>query len=209
MKLISEDQYNQYAKRKLKTRDVGACTCLPGACDGGCICADTFFECDPKICFCRGNCKNSKIRANMNIPVEQFLTNKKGWGIRTTIPIKKGSFICKYVGEVVTESVYKSRLEKMYANEKNSYALYLDQGYLIDAHRMGNTARFINHSCDPNCEVQKWTVNRLPCIAIFASRDIEAGEELSFNYKFKAFGTMDKCFCGSSKCLGQIGSKVC
>lgn len=53
---------------------------------------------------------------------------------------------------------------------------------IIDATRKGNRARFINHSCRPNCETQKWMIDGETCICIFALCDIAAGEELTYNY---------------------------
>ena len=53
---------------------------------------------------------------------------------------------------------------------------------VIDPTYVGNIARFINHSCDPNCETQKWNVLGEVCVGIFALRDIYENEELSFDY---------------------------
>jgi SET domain-containing protein len=59
---------------------------------------------------------------------------------------------------------------------------------VIDATRRGGIARFINHSCDPNCELQKWVVGKHLRMGIFTKRIIEKGEELSFDYKFERYG---------------------
>lgn len=77
--------------------------------------------------------------------------------------------------------------------------------FVIDAHVCGNDARFINHSCEPNCELQKWFVNGLPVMAIFSTEDIQAGAEITYNYKFEPFGRSMDCHCGSKKCKGTIG----
>ena len=84
----------------------------------------------------------------------------------------------------------------------------LDKDTVLDASRKGNVARFINHSCDPNCETQKWIVDGLPRIGIYARKDIAKGTELSFDYKYEAM--VDKrqpCFCGTSVCSGFIGER--
>lgn len=52
----------------------------------------------------------------------------------------------------------------------------------------GALGRFINHSCDPNCETQKWVVRGELAIGLFALRDIAAGEELTFDYNFERYG---------------------
>ena len=73
----------------------------------------------------------------------------------------------------------------------------------------GNMARFMNHSCDPNCETQKWTVNGDTRVGLFAVRDIPAGAELTFNYQFEAMGENKQvCLCGAKNCSGFIGEKV-
>ena len=86
----------------------------------------------------------------------------------------------------------------------------LSGGEVIDATRMGGIARFINHSCDPNCHVEKWVVHDEERVGIFAMRDICAGEELSFDYKFECFdrGGAAQCLCGATNCRGYIGTKT-
>ena len=77
---------------------------------------------------------------------------------------------------------------------------------VIDPTFVGNVARFINHSCDPNCETQKWNVLGEVCVGIFAIKDIKENEELSFDYQFDFFKTpFTKCYCGTSKCKGYLG----
>lgn len=98
-----------------------------------------------------------------------------------------------------------------YINDTHHYCLNLDGGLVIDGHRMGGdgknyiylyififitilltiisniSGRFVNHSCDPNCEMQKWSVNGLFRMALFALRDIDADEELCYDYNFSLF----------------------
>lgn len=94
-----------------------------------------------------------------------------------------------------------------YANDTHHYCLHLDGGLVIDGHRMGGDGRFVNHSCEPNCEMQKWSVHGLPRMALFASRDIKPGEELTYDYNFALFNPSEgqQCRCGSSACRGVIG----
>lgn len=68
---------------------------------------------------------------------------------------------------------------------------------------------YADHSCAPNCETQKWTVNGDTRIGLFALRDIEAGEELTFNYNLASDGeTRKACLCGAPNCSGFIGLKA-
>ena len=77
---------------------------------------------------------------------------------------------------------------------------------VIDPTFVGNIARLINHSCDPNCETQKWNVLGEVCVGIFALRDISENEELTFDYQFDFFKTpFTKCYCGATKCKGYLG----
>lgn len=99
----------------------------------------------------------------------------------------------------------QQRVEK-YKNSTCTYLMRTTNGEVIDPTFVGNIARFINHSCDPNCETQKWNVLGEVCVGIFALRDIKENEELSFDYQFDFFKTpFTKCYCGSSKCKGFLG----
>lgn len=81
-----------------------------------------------------------------------------------------------------------------------------DTVQVIDACRRGNRARFINHSCEPNCETQKWVVKGELKIGFFATKDIAVGEELQFDYNFERYGDKPtKCHCGAAACRGFIG----
>jgi len=84
----------------------------------------------------------------------------------------------------------------------------ITQNEVIDPTFKGNMARFINHSCDPNCITQKWNVLGETCVGIFAIRDIPAEAELSFDYQFDSFKTpLTKCLCGAATCKGYLGRK--
>lgn len=67
----------------------------------------------------------------------------------------------------------------------------------------------MNHSCNPNCETQKWTVNGDTRVGLFTLADIEAGMELVFNYNLETIGnTRVDCKCGAPSCGGYIGAKA-
>merc|ERR1712137_1496046 len=116
----------------------------------------------------------------------------------------------EYCGEIVDIPEAHRRLETS-ASEgvTNYYILALDKDRMIDAGPRGNWARFINHSCDPNCATEPWIVNGDKRIGIFALRDIAKGEELTFNYQLKQHGSQKtKCLCHSANCAGFIGDKT-
>lgn len=129
--------------------------------------------------------------------------------MRTNLPIKQSEFILEYVGEVVSDQEFKERMATRYINDTHHYCLHLDGGLVIDGHRMGGDGRFVNHSCQPNCEMQKWSVNGQFRMALFALRNIEGGEELAYDYNFSLFNPADgqQCMCGSENCRGVIGGK--
>ncbi|XP_006612782.1 histone-lysine N-methyltransferase ash1 isoform X2 [Apis dorsata] len=188
-----------------------ACECKPeSGCGDDCINRMVFSECSPQLCPCGDKCENQKIQKHEWAPgLQKFMTEDKGWGVRTQQSIKSGVFILEYVGEVVSEREFKSRMATRYANDTHHYCLHLDGGLVIDGHRMGGDGRFVNHSCEPNCEMQKWSVHGLPRMALFASRDIKPGEELTYDYNFALFNPSEgqECRCGSNACRGVIGGK--
>lgn len=85
-----------------------------------------------------------------------------------------------------------------------------DQNMIIDA-TTGSIARFVNHSCSPNCRMEKWIVGGQPRMALFAGdRPIMTGDELTYDYNFDPFSAknVQKCLCGSVNCRGVLGPKV-
>ena len=78
----------------------------------------------------------------------------------------------------------------------------------IDASKKGNISRFMNHSCNPNCQLQKWVVGSQMRIGIFTIKDVPEGAELSFDYKFERYGNeAQPCYCGEPNCTGYIGKE--
>ena len=86
--------------------------------------------------------------------------------------------------------------------------MLFDQNMIIDATR-GSIARFVNHSCEPNCRMEKWTVGGKPRMALYAGKGIMTGDELTYDYNFDPFSqkNVQECRCGSSKCRGVLGPK--
>ncbi|KAG0741974.1 hypothetical protein G6F57_010015 [Rhizopus arrhizus] len=149
------------------------------------------YECN-NACECSRNCKNRVVQRGRSIPLQIFKTSKKGWGVRTTQTIPKGTFIEEYIGEVITTEECDKR-GSFYDEHGCSYLFDMDfaQGelptkYAIDAFIMGNVSRFFNHSCSPNLEVFAVYYDsadvQMHRLAFFASRDIKKNEELCFDY---------------------------
>ncbi|XP_043936099.1 histone-lysine N-methyltransferase ASH1L isoform X2 [Protopterus annectens] len=179
-------------------------------CVEDCLNRMIFAECSPNTCPCGEYCYNQRIQRHEWVQcLERFRAEGKGWGIRTKETLKAGQFIIEYLGEVVSEQEFRNRMIEQYHNHSDHYCLNLDSGMVIDSYRMGNEARFINHSCNPNCEMQKWSVNGVYRIGLYALKDIPAGTELTYDYNFHSFNTEKQqiCKCGSEKCRGIIGGK--
>jgi SET domain-containing protein len=110
--------------------------------------------------------------------------------------IPKDTYVIEYVGEKITKKEAERRCD-----EDNCYIFTYDDKYDLDGNVNWNPARWINHSCDANCE----TIDDDGHIWIAAVRDIQAGEELSFNYCYDLDEYVDHpCQCGSEKCVGYI-----
>lgn len=210
-KKIRTNVYIDIRPPNLSTEEQQICSCKPPTeCGDDCLNRLMYTECSPKTCPCADKCRNTNIQRHIVAPgVERFMTEHKGWGVRTKQPIRKGIYILEYVGEVVTEREFKDRMATMYMLDTHHYCLNLDGGLVIDGHRMGSDGRFVNHSCAPNCEIQKWSVNGLFRMALFSLRDIRPDEELTYDYNFSLFNPSEgqPCRCGSEQCRGVIGGK--
>ncbi|KAL1236749.1 Histone-lysine N-methyltransferase ash1 [Trichinella spiralis] len=185
------------------------CRCLEetGSCiTESCSCRSIFVECS-KLCKCGKACENQRIRKGLWKKVEKFLAGSKGIGLKARQDILKDEFIVEFVGEVITskENCRRNKQQMRWANT-HQYPMQLTSGLVIDATSFGNAARFINHSCDPNCRAEKWMVEGKHRLAIVANRDISKGEELTLDYGYagKPFDEIP-CLCNSSKCRKFLG----
>ena len=132
-----------------------------------------------------------------------------GTGVFASETIPKGTRIIQYIGEKVLRAEGDKRSEKRlkrYLNSKTTGSVYifeLNSRYDIDGSPRYNKARYINHSCRPNCEVDI----KGGKIWISSIKKINAGEELSYDYGYE-FDKDDyrdhKCRCGSKNCIGYI-----
>ncbi|ESO82327.1 hypothetical protein LOTGIDRAFT_134869 [Lottia gigantea] len=148
------------------------------------------YECN-KRCKCGPECSNRVVQNGCRYRLCIFRTaNGRGWGVKTLDKIKKGNFVVEYVGEVITAEEAERR-GQVYDAEGMTYLFDLDYNdddcpFTVDAGYYGNVSHFINHSCDPNLEVFAVWINtldpRLPRISLFAKKDIQKGEELTFDY---------------------------
>ncbi|XP_049906747.1 histone-lysine N-methyltransferase NSD3 isoform X3 [Epinephelus moara] len=165
------------------------------------------YECHPQVCPAGDSCENQCFSKRLYAETEVIKTDGRGWGLRTNQGLRKGDFVTEYVGEVIDSEECQQRIKRAHENHvTNFYMLTLTKDRVIDAGPKGNSSRFMNHSCSPNCETQKWTVNGDVRIGLFTLCDIEAGTELTFNYNLHCVGNRrSSCHCGSDNCSGFLG----
>ncbi|XP_022217095.2 probable histone-lysine N-methyltransferase set-23 [Drosophila obscura] len=183
------------------------------------------MECNA-FCDCRPDfCTNRLVQHGPRANLEVFnSTTYKSKGVRTKVNIPCGAFICEYAGEILTISEAKRRLA---INEKlglMNYVLVLNeytetddcreekrQVTIVDPSQRGNIGRYINHSCEPNCQIAAVRIDcPIPKICIFAARNILAQEELSFHYGGEDHHVEDQasdskpCLCAADSCAGVM-----
>lgn len=161
-------------------------------------------------CGCGTGCQNQRFQLKQYANVTVIKTEKKGYGLRADSDLKPNDFIFEYIGEVINENTFRRRMHQ-YDQEgiKHFYFMSLSKGEFVDATKKGNLGRFCNHSCNPNCYVDKWVVGDKLRMGIFAERKIQAGEELVFNYNVDRYGADPQpCYCGEPNCTGFIGGKT-
>ncbi len=132
-----------------------------------------------------------------------------GHGVFANSKISKSEKIIEYIGEKISKKEgdkrSNARLTKYLGSKKTGsvYIFELDKKYDIDGSPLYNKARYINHSCDPNCEVEISNGR----IWISSIKNIKKGEELTYDYGYE-FDSDDYkdhvCKCGSKKCIGYI-----
>ncbi|KAM8927871.1 histone-lysine N-methyltransferase 2B [Pelodytes ibericus] len=125
-----------------------------------------------------------------------------GRGLFCKRNIDTGEMVIEYSGNVI-RSVLTDKREKFYDSKGiGCYMFRIDDFDVVDATMHGNAARFINHSCEPNCYSRVIHVEGQKHIVIFALRSIYRGEELTYDYKFPIEDERSKlpCNCGAKKC---------
>ncbi|XP_053608282.1 histone-lysine N-methyltransferase SETD2 [Plodia interpunctella] len=178
------------------------------ACGEDCLNRLLMIECNSR-CPVGERCTNRRFQNKENAALKVFYADKKGCGVEAELDIPSGEFLMEYIGEVLDYDQFYKRAQA-YSDENNlhHYFMSLKGDTVIDATTKGNISRFINHSCDPNAETQKWTVNGELRIGFFSKRDIVAGEEITFDYQFQRFGKVaQRCYCGALHCRGWIGAE--
>ncbi|KAH8370072.1 hypothetical protein KR093_002123 [Drosophila rubida] len=211
------DNYYRCARQVSKENAEMQCDCFVTGdeegsgqmrCGDGCINRMLMIECGP-LCTNADRCTNKRFQQHQGWPCRVFRTEKKGCGITAELQIPPGEFIMEYVGEVIDSEEFERR-QHLYSEDRNRhyYFMALRGEAIIDATSKGNISRYINHSCDPNAETQKWTVNGELRIGFFSVKTILPGEEITFDYQYQRYGRdAQRCYCESANCRGWIGNE--
>ncbi len=131
-----------------------------------------------------------------------------GRGVFATAPIKRGELIIEYKGQRTSWELALARPDSDPEDAAHTFLFQLEDGRVIDARVRGNSARWINHSCTPNCVTHEDDRSR---VLIEARRAIRLGEELTYDYRLTIDGRLSKrertqyaCRCGTAKCRGSL-----
>ncbi|KAK9156551.1 hypothetical protein Scep_003125 [Stephania cephalantha] len=197
------------------------------------------YECGPS-CGCYPNCKNQVSQNGLRIRLEVYKTMDKGWGLRSWDPIRAGSFICEFAGQVIhktegdgieddddyvldTGCAFDNSLEWNYMPEllgedRSDHLNDMQNSpvsVVISAKKIGNVARFMNHSCTPNVLWQPVLYEHddesYPHIMFYAMKHIPPMTELTYDYGLSGTDSSSaspkrkKCLCHSLRCRGYFG----
>ena len=130
-----------------------------------------------------------------------------GRGVFALIDIPKGTRVMEYIGERITHREADRRYAAEHEHSPHTMLFAVNDKVVIDATRRGNAARFINHSCAPNCEA----IEEDGRVFIETLKKIAPGEELTYDYNLvleerhtPAMKKMHACYCGSRRCRGTL-----
>ncbi|CAJ0957219.1 unnamed protein product [Ranitomeya imitator] len=138
------------------------------------------LECNV-LCRCGDSCANRETQRGLQYQLHVRPVPGKGWGLCTQESVPSGRFVCEYAGEVLGPEEARRRI-KEHLHSGHVLETFVDPTYV------GNIGRFLNHSCQPNLVmVPVRTHSMVPRLALFAARDIQAGEELCYDYSGMAF----------------------
>ncbi|KAL1552229.1 hypothetical protein AAHA92_13054 [Salvia divinorum] len=161
-------------------------------------------------CNVESDCRKAYTRYKQSKSWKHLVVYKSGihaLGLYTSQFISCGAMVVEYVGEIVGLRVADRRESEYHSGKKLQhksacYFFKIDKEHIIDATRKGGIARFVNHSCEPNCVAKIISVRTEKKVVFFAERDIYPGEEITYDYHFNHEDEGEKipCYCNSKNC---------
>lgn len=130
-----------------------------------------------------------------------------GRGVFALTRISAGAKLFEYRGTLISWKAAQRRYERSTAEDGHTFFFDLGDGRVIDGADEGNSARWVNHSCEPNCETEQEGSR----VFFHALREIKPGEELSIDYRLQVGGRKTRslkaqyrCRCGTPRCRGTM-----
>ncbi|XP_076338000.1 LOW QUALITY PROTEIN: histone-lysine N-methyltransferase 2C-like [Tachypleus tridentatus] len=126
----------------------------------------------------------------------------QGLGLYAAKNIEKHTVVIEYIGVIIRNEIAERNEREYTKKNRGVYMFRLDENRVIDATLCGGLARYINHSCNPNCVAEEVEIDREKKVLIIANRNITCGEELSYDYRFELENDECKltCLCGAPNC---------
>ncbi|CCF75531.1 histone-lysine N-methyltransferase SETD2 [Babesia microti strain RI] len=212
---LNSNYCTEETKKFLKVIDAPDCCNCAHVCDRNCNNRSRGIECHSGICKLGDiDCGNRRLANYTQSKLYISRVEKKGYGVFASDYIYEGELVCEYTGEVTNHDLYQKRLLSRCFSELDDgkhnhwYIMKIQKDVYIDSTRMGNISRYINHSCEPNCQSMPISYRGTIHMCIFSKRTINPNEEITYNYGFQSYGLYNgfNCACGSNKCRGIIGT---
>lgn len=198
--LISGDDSADYEAQwcGCKPANPGDVTCLDSRC--------TNFAIQVECKRCGPSCGNNRLQRKAFHDLEVKDVFPKGKGVFAKTLIRKGDLVHEFMGEIVSAKDLRQRVSDMNdREEQHMYVMQLRSKTFVDARHKGAVIRYLNHSCEPNCDLEVWSVNGHLRLGIFATKDIVSGEELSADYQWELSGRPPtRCYCKTPSCRGFL-----
>jgi len=223
---VNANRYDSHNRPKRHPPNGESCHCKPStkedvnSCGDRCLNRLSYVECvgDRTLksgeknphwnCNCGPNCGNRAMSKRQFAKCRPMHEHGKGWGLIATNGVKKGELVQEYAGEIIDEETKEERLKAWacdHPNDPNFYIMHLEPGWYIDAREVANMARFINHSCDPNCKLVPVNVAGQVRVSIMCIKNVALGDFLSYDYQFDTqHGEKFICRCGAKSCRGTM-----
>lgn len=212
---LTSDQFLE--RPKIPASDKEICHCVVGT-GCGLSCTNRLMgNLCGKSCPNGPDCGNQSLCRRLAKATIVALSSLHGYGVFAAEDIPAGEFVIDYRGEVISVDTFIDRIGS-HSEDDGAFAIAYDRDEIIDSSSKGNSARFINHSCDPNLVLRKFDTlgdgHEEHEFGLWSRRPIKAGEELTYDYNAETYpvftdgpDTRIPCNCGAKNCTGGLNSK--